>query len=141
MANLIYNSWKGKDGKDWASGTVKGMLVTSAYTPDADHAHPNATGLASNELTGGTYARQSITNRAVTPDLANDRVDHTADNPTFLGLAASSAPKYLVLYWQLTNDTDHVLIACLDLGTLLLSGDYSPKFNAGATNGVVFRGL
>lgn len=142
MASIIYNGWKSKDGNDWAAGAdsaYKAMLVTGSYTPNPDHTTPNATGLASNEVTGGSYARQNVAGRARTKDDTNDRYDHSANNPTFAGLS-SAAPRYVVIYRAVTDDSDHQLVCCIDLGEgLSVTGNLLVKWNETDTSGVVFR--
>lgn len=143
MSSGIYNTWKGKDGNDWASGAdsaYKWMLVTGSYTPDPDHAHPNATGLASNEVTGGSYARQNVASRTKAEDDSTDTFTHSANNPTFTALSAAQ-PRYAVCYRVVTNDTDHQLVAWLDLGASLnITGDFLVKLNGTTTTGIVFKG-
>lgn len=144
MASIIYNTFKGKDANDWAAGVAtayKCMLVTATYVPDPDHLFPNATGLATNEVTGGSYARQNMANRVKAVNLTTDSYDHSADNVTFTALAGPAAPRYAIIYRTVTADTDHQLVACIDLGTgLSVVGDFMVKWNGGATSGIVFKG-
>jgi len=142
MAHVVYNGWKGKDGIDWAAGAAgdyKGMLVSSSYTPDPDHAAPNATGLAANEVTGGGYARQNVGGRTKTANNATNTYDHAADNLLFTNVTGDV--RWLVIYKVVTDDTDHKLVCALDLGTRTLAGDnFAIKFDGGATSGIVFQG-
>lgn len=144
MASIVYNTWKGKDGNDWAAGAdaaYKVMLVTSSYTPDPDHDFPNATGLVANEIAGGSYARQNVASRAKTKTNATDSYDHSASNPTFTALAGPAAPRYAIVYRVVTNDADHQLVACIDIGAgLSIVGDFMVKWNAGASSGLIFQG-
>ncbi len=142
MAHVVYNGWKGKDGVDWAAGAAgdyKAMLVSSSYTPDPDHAAPNATGLASNERTGGGYARQNIANRSKTKNDATNTFDHAADNVLFSNV--SGEVRWLVIYRAVTGDADHQLVCAIDLGSRTLSGDnFAIRWNGGATSGIIFQG-
>ena len=96
-------------------------------------------GPAAAEITGGSYARQDVANRARTVADGSDRAEHTADNPTFTGLSAAE-PRYLICYRAVTNDTDHQLVACLDLPAgINITGDFMPKLNGGASNGIVWN--
>lgn len=144
MSSIVYNTFKGKDGNDWAAGAdsaYKVMLVTASYTPNVDHAFPNATGLAANEITGGSYARQNVATRTKAVDNATDAVNHLADNPTFTALAGPAEPRYAIIYRVVASDADHQLVACIDLGTgLSVVGDFMVKWNSGATSGIVFKG-
>lgn len=145
MSSIVYNTFKAKDGNDWATGAdsaYKWLLVTGSYTPDPDHTFPNASGLASNEITGGSYARQNIASRTKTVDNTNDLFTHAANNPTFTALAGPAAPRYLIAYRVVTTDADHQLVCCLDLGAgVLVLGDFTVKLNGTVTSGTVFKGI
>ncbi len=143
MAHTFYNGFKGKDGVDWAAGAAgdyKAMLVSSSYTPDPDHAAPNATGLAANEVTGGGYARQNVGGRTKAKVNATNSYDHSADNLLFTNVTGDV--RWLVIYKAVNNDTDHVLVVALDLGARTLSADnFAIKFTGGdASSGIVFQG-
>lgn len=144
MSSLIYNTWKAKDANDWAAGAdsaYKVMLVTNSYTPNPDHTTPSATGLASNEVTGGSYARQNAASRAKAVNNTTDQFEHSLNNTTFTALAGPAAPRYAVVYRVVTSDTDHQLVACIDLGTgLSITGDFIVKWNNGASSGIIFTG-
>jgi hypothetical protein len=140
MASGVYNTWKTKDGNNWSGGVdadYKWMLVTSSYTPDPDHDNPDD-GPAANEIAGGTYARQNIATRTKSADDSVDKGLHSADNPTFTGLVAA-APKYLIGYRVVTNDTDHQLVCWIDLGTVSVTGDLTCKLDGGALSGVAYE--
>lgn len=142
MASIVYNGFKGKDGIDWAAGAdtaFKWMLVKATYTPNPDHQFP-ADGPAANEVTGGSYARQNIASRAKTKDDTNNRYDHSANNPTFLGLVGPAEPKWLVGYRVVGSDADHQLAVCIELpDDQSVTGDFIAKLNGGASSGVCFR--
>lgn len=144
MSSIVYNTFKGKDGNDFAAGldsAYKVMLLTGTYTPDPDHLHPNATGLAANEITGGSYARQNLASRTRTVNNTTDKVEHAANNPTFSALAASSAPRWAIVYRVVTDDTDSQLVCCIDLGAgLSVSGDFTVKWSGTTTSGILFTG-
>jgi len=114
------------------------MLVTSSYTPNADHDFPNATGLAANEVTGGSYARQNVASRTKTVQDGSDKYEHAANNVTFTALS-SAAPKYAIIYRAVSADTDHQLVCWIDLGTVSVTGDFTVKWDGGATDGVIFE--
>ena len=139
MASGVYNTYKAKDGSDWAAGAAsayKAMLVTGSYTPDADHDFPNATGLASNEVAGTT--RQDVASRSKAINDTSNAAEHSANNVTFTGLSGSQ-PRYVVVYRAVTNDTDHQLVCWIDLGTgLNITGSLTVKWNGGASSGIVF---
>lgn len=140
MASIVYNTFKGKDGNDWAAGAAsayKWMLVTSSYTPNPDHDF--VSDVVSNEVSGGSYARQNIAGRSKAVDDTNNKYTHSADNPTFA--LSSASPKYLIGYRAVTNDSDHQLVCCLDLGSpgTGITGDFIAKIDGGASSGVAFE--
>ncbi len=143
MSSLIYTTWVSADGSGngWNSGAdsdFKVMLVKSGYTPDLSHLHPNATGLASNEVSGAGYARQNVASRTRTAN--GGLFDYGANNPTFTAVS-SSLVRYVVIYKVVTSDSDHVLVCCLDLGSgTTYLGDVVPLFNGGASSGTVYTG-
>lgn len=139
MASGVYNTWKTKDGNDWTAGAdsaYKVLLVTSSYTPDADHDNPDD-GPAANEITGGSYARQNVATRTKAANDATNAGEHSAANAVFTGLSAA-APKYAIVYRAVTNDTDHQLVCWIDLGTVSITGDLTVKWDGGASSGILF---
>lgn len=133
----IYNRGKKQDGSfDWDDGgqTFRCLLTTSSYTPNVDHDFVSD---VTNELSGGGYARQDVSGRAVVLDDTNDRVDHDATNVSF---TIAGSPKYAVIYRFVTVDGDSPLIAYYDLGSVTLTGVLTIKWNGGASSGTVYRG-
>lgn len=129
MASGVYNSGKRDiaDGTiDLVADTIKAILVTSSYTPNADHDF--ADDLGANELSGTGYTggfngsgRKTLTSKSWSTDNTNDRAEFTATIPTWSGINAGS-PKYLILVKEITNDAATRLIAWLDLGTVTTNG-------------------
>ncbi len=142
MSSLVYNTFKGKDGNNWTAGAdsaYKVMLVTTSYTPNADHDF--VSDVVANEIAGGSYARQNVATRTKAIDDATDKATHSADNPTFTALAGPAAPRYAIVYRVVTVDADHQLVCCIDLGTgLAIVGDFMVKWNGGASSGILFSG-
>lgn len=79
-----------------ASTTLKAALVSSSYTPDADHQFLSS---ITGELTGSGYARVALTTVAVTYDTATNRAKITADPIVFASMSGTF--RYLVIF----NDT------------------------------------
>lgn len=117
MSSGVYN--RGKkilSARGWDAARLRVALTTSSYTPD--NAHDTMADIT-NELSGGSYARQVVTQVAAAEDDANDRAVLDAADVTFptLGLAAGS-PKYAILYVEGGGtDATRDLIAWVDLGT------------------------
>ncbi len=140
MPSGVYNTFKGKDGNDWAAGAdsaYKWMLVTSSYTPNADHDF--VSDVVANEISGGAYTRQNIASRTKAVDDSTDAVTHSANNPIFTGLSAAS-PKYMIGFRVVGSDSDHQLVCWLDLGTNTISSDFLVKLNGTTTTGIAFKG-
>lgn len=86
MADVIYNSFKQKimDGSiDLDTDTIKVMLVTSTYTPNADTHEDKAD--VTNEVTGTGYTAggKTIANTAVTKDTTDDEGVWDGDDVTW----------------------------------------------------------
>lgn len=129
MASGVYNSFKRDiaDGTiDLVNDTIKAILVTSSYTPNADHDF--ADDLGANELSGTGYAggfagsgRKTLASKAFSTDTSNDRAEFTFAAITWSAINAGN-PKYLILVKEITNDAATRLIAWLDLGTVVTNG-------------------
>ena len=143
MAGLVYNSAEElfhNGGLDWDTSTgIKVMLVTSGYTPDADHQYVSEVTPASNELSGTGYTggyggsgRKALSARAVTKDNANNRVlmDDTAD-VTWSAINAGT-PAYAVVFREVTSDALSPLIACVAINSPVATngGDYTLQWDA-----------
>lgn len=140
MANLIY-----KNGKlgianatiDWDAGgqTFRILLATSAYTPVVTHQFVNE---VTNELSGGSYARQDMATR--TTALNGNNVDFKADNSAYTSLTNGQTAAWAIIYKFVTNDADSILIGAIDLTPgIIMTGDVTIKWDAAASNGAVFR--
>lgn len=99
MAN-VYNKGKfelSEGGSvDWSADTIKMALVTSTYTYSVDHDFADE---ITGELTGGNYARVTMTNTGPTEDDTNDQVNFTGQNEVFsaLELAAGQPAAAIIL--------------------------------------------
>lgn len=107
------------------SDTIKVILVTSAYTPDADHDFASD---LTNELSGTGYTggfagagRKTLAGKAWSTDTVNNRVEFTFSAATWTAINAGS-PKYAILVKEITNDAASRLIGYLDLGTVTTNG-------------------
>lgn len=142
MANLAYNKGKTILGgaADWTAGgqTYKVLLTTGTYTPNADD---DFVSNVTNELSGGGYARATISNRSASEDTAGDKGDFKADNTTFSGLSSTQTVRWVVVFKDNGGaDTANELICAIDLTSVNLTGltDWTIKWDGQATNGRVF---
>lgn len=133
MANVFYNGFKGKIGTiDWASAgvDVKAMLVADTYTPDidADVYISDVTGEVSG--TGYTAGGQSLANKAVVVDTANDVAKYDADDVTWTGTTITA--RGAVLYVDTGTPTTSDLICYIDFASnkTTSAGDFVIQWNA-----------
>ena len=144
MANLIFtNATKiiGDGTIDWDNGahTYRALLCTSSYTPDVDL--DIYVSDIDNELSGGSYARKDLANRAVTKDTGTNASWYEADNLTYTGLTNGQTATQALIYKFVTNDADSPLIAKVDINTgtgVVMTGDVEIKWNSETTNGRIF---
>lgn len=123
MANAWYN--RGKlialdSSLNLTSDTIRVLaLKGTGYTFDPDHDFVTDLTPGSNEVSGGSYARQDLGTKAVNVDDTNDRAEFTAAATTFSAVPAQGGSNVtaLVVFKFVTNDTDSPLIAYIDTGT------------------------
>ena len=136
MASFLYN--RGKlimvDGTvTWGTTVVNCLLVTSSYTPNADHNFVSE--VTANELSGGNYVRKTLANEAgPTEDDTNDRITYNADDITWTALqAAAGTPAYAIIYDDTAGtDATKELIAWITLTSPPTpnGGDYQVQWDA-----------
>lgn len=145
--SLVYNTAKRSylDGTlDLTSDTINVMLVTSAYSEDADDVFVDDGGAndpIDEELSGtgyvaghGNAGRLTFGAKAFSTDLANDRgeFDNTVD-ATWTGIDAGTAEGVIVFREGTSDDTDALLIAYIDTGgfpAVTNGGDLTIQWNA-----------
>lgn len=143
MASGVYNRGKYNLGNGvtvWGTTTIGVALVTSTYTPNADH---NVMSDITNELSGGGYARGTLSGKTVTENDTNDRVEYNASKQTFTALqAAAGTPQYAIIYDNTTGaDGTRELLAWVDLGTpdVPNGNDYEVRWNGTDGTGIVIQ--
>lgn len=127
MANIIYTKFFERIATanldlDNAGTVVRCLLErsTSTYSPNKDHDFVgDLTSLV--EISVASYARQTVANKAVNIDDANDRVEFDFDNISFGSLESGQTVLALIFYQQTggsdatPNDDD--LICRIDTAT------------------------
>lgn len=127
MANIIFTKFfeqLATSGLDFdAAGTVVRCMLersTSTYSPNKDHDFlGDQTGFV--EISVASYARQTVTTKAVNIDDANDRVELDFDNIAFGNLETGQTADAVQFYRQTggndatPNDDD--LICYIDTAT------------------------
>lgn len=141
MANLVYNRFKGlllDDTIDLSGDTVKVMLVTATYTPNADDDFADTP--AANEISVTGYVpgfagagRKTLATKVFTVDDSGDRGTFGAANLTWTALGVGATIKWAIIYKHITNDAASPLICALDLGagTPTNGGDIILSFGGG----------
>lgn len=116
MANVIYNSFKGKIGDDidWNTDTIKIALVTSSYTPNQD-THEFFDDIT-NEVSGTGYTAggEILANCSITVDNTNNLAKYDADNETWA--ASSITARGAVIYKSTGTASTSPLICYIDFG-------------------------
>jgi hypothetical protein len=133
MADVIYNSFKKSlmDGSlDLANDTIKVMLVTSSYAPDAD-LHDfvdDVTGEASG--TGYTAGGAALSNKSVTQDNADDEGVFDADDVTWADSTITA--RGAVVYKDTGVASTSPLVCYIDFGADKSSegADFTIQWNA-----------
>lgn len=126
MSSIIYNAFKHKvalQQLNWASDTIKVMLVGLAYSPNPDHGFVSE--IAANELAGSGYTRKTLTGKSITKDNSSDLVRLDADNVSFSNINAGTFAG-AVIYQQVGGDDstpgDDVLILFIDTPNVQTNG-------------------
>jgi len=137
MASLLYNRGKKAlvagevDWDDNSTTTIRVLLVTPSYTPNADHAYVSD---VTNESAGTGYVRKDLTSRAVSQNDTNDRVECDAADITWTGLDCGTIAGAVVYKQVGGNDAspaDDILIGFMDFNDLVTNGgDVTLQWNA-----------
>lgn len=135
----MFNYGKALD-RSWIAGTWRVLLLKGTWTPDIDVQYVSDLVPATFESTGVGYVRKTLAGQTITVDTGADRADHYADNLTWTTLTCADF-RYAAVYLFGTVDADSVLHSYYDFGAQAVTAlDFILKWNAAATNGVVFRG-
>jgi hypothetical protein len=133
MADVIYNSFKKRlmqKDIDLANDTIKVMLVTSGYTPDAD-AHEFKSDVT-NEASGTGYTAggAALANKAVTQDDTDDEGVFDADDTVWA--ASEITARGAVIYKDTGVATTSPLIYYIDFGSdkTTYGTDFKIQWNA-----------
>lgn len=133
MADLIYD-YGLDEWRNFTSDTVKALIVTSGYTPSRAHHFVADVTPGSNELVVGSYARLTLTTKARTVDTTNHRVRYSCDDLAFGSLAAGATAAAIIVFKQVTNDADSILLALLDIADTATNGQPF-TYNLGTVSG------
>jgi hypothetical protein len=111
---------------DFASDTIKVMLVNASYSYNADHDFIDD--VVANELSGTGYTggfggsgRKTTASKTILEDTANDRVEYDFADIVWTGINAGTIGGAIIVK-EITNDASSPLIAFLDPADLVTNG-------------------
>jgi hypothetical protein len=138
MPNVTYNGFLealAKAQANLVTATIKMMLVQAGYVPNKDHRFVNQ---VTNEISVIGYARQTLANKTVTRDDANDFAILDADDPLWTTLAAGQTIAGAVLFLDLGSDATSLLMGLYEISPAQATRDYfAIQFAAPAQGGAV----
>lgn len=120
MANVVYNVAKQQlmNGTlDLDTNDIRVLLLTANgdINIDDDTVDAVLARASTTEAAATGYARQAIGSEAVTVDDTNDRAVFDGADIVFSGVATGETIVGLIVYKHVTNDTDSIPIAHLDV--------------------------
>lgn len=124
MADVLYNRGLSEWGDNFTGGTIKALLVQNTYVPDPDHDF--VASVASDEVADASYARKTLASKTETVDDVNNRVKFDCADIVWTALAGGDTVSAVVIYLEVTNDADSILLAYYDVPNQVTSGtDYT----------------
>lgn len=120
MPDAFYNRGKylilgGTPAFNLATDTIKAMLVRNTYTFGATHNVVSDLTPASNEVTGGGYARQTLASKTITEDDTNNRAVFSAANLSFSNISGTNISA-VILFKDTGSDGTSPLLCYIDSG-------------------------
>jgi hypothetical protein len=142
-ANVMFNSAKqrmtaGATGEiDFIVDTIKAMLVTATFVPDADNVFIDAGGAsdAVDARAAGT-TDQTLASKAIGVDNTGDFAYIDAADPTWTSVAAGSTIEGVVIYKDTGTTTTSPMICYLDISVVPNGGNITIQFATPATGAI-----
>lgn len=134
----IYNVAKGHTGIHFANDTIKACLMKSTFTPDVDDDTLNIA-LKGLECNAVGYTRVALANKYVSIDDTTNAANHMADNIAFNINSDVGTVDKVLIYKEVTDDTDSIPIAVLNFTTARSTGP-GQTISTAFPNGVVYSG-
>lgn len=123
MADTIYNRGIPQWGAQFEAGVIKALLLKGAgYVVNPDHDFVADLAPGDNEAEGAGYARETLTGKVQTIDDAANVVTYDADDPDFGPIVAGENITGMVVYREVTNDADSILLAYYELAATATNG-------------------
>ena len=118
---VLFDSFKEKmaDGSvdldNVTAAAFMALLATTSYTPDTTDVFVDDIVPATVEVTGAGYAREALTN--VVWENTAGTIKWDVDDIAFAAAGGSITAKYVLLYYAVATDADHILIGYVDMDT------------------------
>lgn len=137
MANIVFNVALGKVAEKAADGATLKLLVlqsagTDAALKDLDTVSAVLAESSTSEATFTNYARATLGSVTVTVDDSTDTVKVDCADVTFssAGGATNNTCTDVVIYEEVTNDSDSIPLVMLDASFTTDGNDVTLQFNA-----------
>ncbi len=112
----------------WTSDTIRVMLVNASATYNRTHDFVND--LTANELSGGSYARQTLGSKT-SADNGTDKWIFDAADAIFTAVAGGQTAGAAIVYKFITNDAASPILAFVDgVDVVANGGDITVQFAA-----------
>lgn len=119
MANILYDIGL-DEWRDWEDETFKVLLIQDSYTVDRNHEFVDD--VSSEELSVSGYARITITSPTRTLSHSLHRYIYDCDDLDFGALAGTQTIAGAIVYKEITNDADSILMAFIELSPFVTDG-------------------
>lgn len=119
---------------NWGSDTIRIALVNASATYSRTHGFLSAA-ISTNELSGGSYARQTLGTKT-SADNGTDKWIFDAADATFTAVAGGQTAGAAIVYKFITNDAASPVLAFVDgVDVVANGGDITVQF---ASTGILY---
>lgn len=118
---------------DLNADDIRIALLSTNTTADTENdAITTVDGITTlDEFDGANYVRKALANEAVNKDDTNDRAEFDADDVTWTSLGAGTrSVAGILVYKHVTNDTDSIPIAWVEVSGTPDGNDFTVQWNA-----------
>lgn len=124
---------------DYVNDTIKVLVVSDSYTFDKTDEFVSD---ISNEVSGTGYSRKTLSNKGITLVSGSpDEFHFTADSISFTNVDVSpDNMAAVVVYKEVTNDSDSLVIAYVDIADISTNGT-TINIQFASSGNVVFKAI
>ncbi len=121
MANMQFNVAKGATVEKFRDGGANGLVLlleameADAVLADYDNLQALLAAPGNQEISGGSYSRQTGISGSITINDTTDEVDISIPDQTFLGVVGSSVVGFVIAYEETASDAGRIPLAKFDL--------------------------